>query len=123
MTCYCFLRNISDFQKDGFTAYQSKILQDFKGLLAPFGAEVEYKPSHPKGFEKLHKFGSKTFQGVFVGYDQRAGGQWSSYYLVADWDEIEQADTARETHVHRVKEINVCLLNGKHRFPLAEKAV
>ena len=120
MTCYCFLRNISDVQKNGFAAYQSKFLQDFEGIFVPFGEEVEYKPSQPKGLEPLRKFGSKTLNGVFVGYDQRAGGNWRGDYLVADWDEIEQAETAREIHVHRVKEINVCLLNGKHRFPLAE---
>ena len=41
MACYCFLRNIADVQKDGHTAYQSRFLQEFKGLSVPFGAEVE----------------------------------------------------------------------------------
>ena len=65
----------------------------------------------------LFKFGLKTISSVFVGCDQRAGGNWSGDYLIADWDEIEQAETAREIHVHRVKETNVCLVNGEHRFP------
>ena len=30
-----------------------------------------------------------------------------SDYLIADWDEIEQAGTAREIHVHRVKPRNL----------------
>ena len=67
--------------------------------------------------------GSKTLSGVFVCYDQRAGRNWSGDYLIADWDEIEQAETSREIHVRRVKEINVCLANGKHRFPLAENLI
>ena len=43
--------------------------------------------------------------------------------MIADWDEIEQAETSREIHVHCVREINVCLVNGKHRFPLAENLI
>ena len=39
--------------------------------------------------------------------------------MIADWDEIEQGETAREIHVHRVKEINVRLPNGMHRLLLA----
>ena len=30
MSCYCFLRNVEDVLKDGFTAYKSKFLKDFK---------------------------------------------------------------------------------------------
>ena len=54
MTCYCFLRNIADVQKDGHTSYQSRFLKEFKGLFVPFGAEVEYKPSQPNGLARLH---------------------------------------------------------------------
>ena len=31
MTCYCFLRGVTDVMKDGFTPYKSKFLKDFKG--------------------------------------------------------------------------------------------
>ena len=60
----------------------------------------------------MHKFGSKTLQGIFVGYDQKAGGDWIGDYLIADWEEIVESDTAREIHVHRVREINVCLIGN-----------
>ena len=33
MTCYCFLRGVTDVMKDGFTPYKSKFLKDFKGCL------------------------------------------------------------------------------------------
>ena len=118
--CYCFLRNVTDVQKDGLTPYQSKFLRQFKGDKIPFGAEVENRPSAPKGQDRLHKYGSKTLSGIFVGYDQKAGGDWSGDYLVADWEEIEQAECAREVHVQRIKEINKVMLDGKFRFPLAE---
>ena len=36
--------------------------------------------------------------GVFIGYDQRAGRDWSGDYLVVDWEELEQAENAREVH-------------------------
>ena len=86
MSCYSFLRNVTDLQKDDFTAYQNRFLKDVKGLTVPFGAEVEYKTSSPKGLDKLHTFGAKTLSGAYVGYDQKASGD----YLVADWKEIEQ---------------------------------
>ena len=123
MTCYCFLRGVTDVMKDGFTPYKSKFLKDFKGDKIPFGAELEYRPSAPNDRLRLHKYGNKTLQGIFIGYDQRAGGDWSGDYLVVDWQELEQADNARDVHVKRVKEINKLTLKGKFRFPLAEGAL
>ena len=123
MTCYCFLRGVTDVMKDGYTPYKSKFLKDFKGDKIPFGAELEYRPSAPNDRLRLHKYGDKTLQGIFIGYDQRAGGDWSGDYLVVDWEEREQADNAREVHVKRVKEINKLTLKGKFRFPLAEGAL
>ena len=72
MACYCFLRNVSELQKTGFSACQSRFLREFIRLLVPFGAEVECKPSSPNGLVKLHRVGFKTLHGIFVGYDQRA---------------------------------------------------
>ena len=118
MTCYCFLRGVTDVMKDGFTPYKSKFLKDFKGDKIPFGAELEYRPSAPNDRLRLHKYGNKTLQGIFIGYDQRAGGDWSGDYLVVDWQELEQADNARDVHVKRVKEINKLTLKGRFRFPL-----
>ena len=120
MACYCFLCNVEEVLKDGYTAYQSKFLRDFTGKKIPFGAELEYRPSAPKDRERLLTYGNKTLSGIFVGYDQHAGGDCSGDYLVVDWDELDHADSAQEVHVKRIKEINVISLNGRPRFPLAE---
>ena len=32
MSCYCFVRNVTDFQKDGYTPYKSKFLKEFQGI-------------------------------------------------------------------------------------------
>ena len=100
-----------------------------KTVLSPSGPDSSRKskdslclsaqrlPSQPKGLETALVW-IKNHQRVFVGYDQRAGGNWSGDYLIADWDAIEQAEDARKIRVHRVKEINVCLVS-----PLAENSI
>jgi hypothetical protein len=106
--------------KEVFTPYKSKFLKDFEGDQIISGAELEYRASAPSDRARLRKYGNKTLSGVFIGYDQRAGGDWSGDCLVVDWEELEQAENAREVHVKRVKEVNKLTLNGKLRFPLAE---
>ena len=32
--------------------------------------------------------------GIFLGYEQQAGGGWSGNLLLADWDDIENAEAA-----------------------------
>ena len=56
--------------------------------------------------------------GIFVGYDQRAGGSWSEDIRIVDWDELEQAETAGEVHVKRIAWKEVTVLTP-FRFPLA----
>ena len=75
---------------------------DFPGPKIPFGAEITYKPISDKDVARLHKFGSKVLRGVFIGYEQRAGGGWSGDLLVADWEEIQGAEDHHEIHVKRV---------------------
>ena len=108
---------MSDVLKDGFTAYESRFLKKFEGPLIPMGAEVTYKPSSPKDLDNLEKYGEKTLPGIFVGYHQLAGGQWSGDFLVADWEQIGEVDTAREINLRRVKEIVPLLLDGKIPLP------
>lgn len=86
------------------------------------GAEVRYKPIAEKDKERLRKFGSKMLSGIFVGYEQQAGGGWSGDLLLADWDEIENAECIADMCVKRfkAKEVEVVKVNGKERFPLAE---
>jgi hypothetical protein len=117
--CFCFLNNVTTKAKDGFTSYESKFLTKYKGPPIPMGAEITYVPSAPTDEERLATFGYQTRSGIFIGYDQQAGGAWSEDLLVVDWDELEQAEHCSEVHIKRVagKEV-VC--NKPYRFPLAE---
>ena len=119
MTCFCFLRNVTEKLRDGFTPYENRFNMKFKGPIIPFGAEITYLPSAPKDEERREKYGAKTLSGIFVGYDQQAGGSWSGDFLVADWDDLESAENAASITLKRVgaKEV-VC--NKPFRFPLAE---
>ena len=118
--CFAFLYNITEVLKDGLTPFEKRWNHKFKGPIIPFGAEVEYRPSHPKGIERTQIHGKKVLSGIFCGYAQNAGGSWTGDLLIADWHEIEEADRPQDVHVHRVKskEVTPQLLAGRHRFPL-----
>ena len=73
MTCHCFLRNVYDLLQDGMTAYERRFQDCFKGLIIPFGAQIEYKPARVIDIQRLHAFGKKTHTGIFIGYVQHAG--------------------------------------------------
>ena len=107
---------------DGFTPYQSRFLKNFKGPVYPFGCEVQYKPSSPKELAAIHNYGEKILSGIFVGYSERAGGEWNGDLLIADWDQIENAERAADVKIKRcpASEVKVCKLNGKFRFPVKE---
>ena len=83
MRCFCFLKNIIDQTSDE-TAYKRRFGVDFAGPLIPFGAHVEYLPKSQTDKARVHEFGSKMLQGIFVGYHQGSGGSWSKDVLVAD---------------------------------------
>ena len=51
-TCFCFLYNVSEVLKDGFTPYELRFQHKFNGPIIPFGAELEYKPSAPNDIAK-----------------------------------------------------------------------
>ena len=121
MRCFCFLKNVIDQTSDE-TAYKRRFGLDFAGPLIPFGAHVEYLPKSQIDKARVHEFGSKMLQGIFVGYHQGSGGGWSRDIVVADWDHIENAEQVSDIHVKRVhhKEIELKLKNGKFVFPLAE---
>ena len=122
MSAYCFLRNIVDILKDRSTAYKMRYGIDFQGPVVPFGAQIKYNPISQKDKERVHKFGDKTLSGVFIGYAQQAGGGWSGDLIIADWEEIENADTASEIYPKRFKaaEITVIKQGEQFCFPLAE---
>ena len=108
--------------KEGFTAFQNRFTKEFLGPLIPLGAEVKYMPIGKKDTARLHKFGNKRLPAVFIGYGQQAGGNWDGTLLIADWEEIVNAERASEIHVKRYKanEVNVMKVNDTFRFPLAE---
>ena len=88
MRCFCFLKNVID-QTSYETAYKRRYGFDFAGPLIPFGAHVEFLPKSKVDKARVHEFGSKMLQGIFVGYQQDSGGGWSKDLLLADWDQIE----------------------------------
>ena len=102
MACFCFLRNVTEKLRDGFTPYENRFHTKFKGPIIPFGAEIQYLPSAPKDEERRAKYGAKTLSGIFTGYDQQAGGSWSGDVWLADWDDLEQAETAGGIKLKRV---------------------
>ena len=145
MTCYCFLRNIVDLvavktpiihsaggdsspetataieNVEIATPYKHRYGEDFRGPALPFGCEVDYLPSSDKEKDSRHKFGDKTCRGIFPGYHQLVGGGWSGDLLIANWDQIENAQDFSEIYVQRIKAGEVNPSGGPgHRFPLAE---
>ena len=60
-------------------------------------------------------------KGVFLGYEQQAGGGWSEDVWIIDWEELEQAPSAHEVYHKRFKwkEVNPVKNGEKFRFPLA----
>ena len=64
----------------------------------------------------MHKFGVKTLSGAFVGYLQQAGGGWSGDLVIADWEEIENAETASEIYTKRFKTAEVTVVKQDEIF-------
>ena len=67
----------------------------------------------------MANIGAKTLSGLFVGYSQEASGTWSGDLLIADWGDLERAETAGEVHVWRVAAKEV-LAAEPFRYPLAD---
>jgi len=120
MICYCFLRNVVDLLDTGLTPYETRFQREFKGLIIPFGSRIKYKPSSDKDKSRLHPFQEQLLEGIFLGYDQRAGGDWSEDYLIVDTTELENAPTPKSTNIKRIKEIFRYKDNDKWYFPLIE---
>lgn len=114
-----------DDQRSGHTSYFARFEENFRGPIIAFGDEVSYKPITDKDVDRLHKFGSKMLSGIFVRYEQQAGGEWSGNLIIIDWDEIENADAVCDICPKTInaKEVQPILLSGKFRFPVAEGAL
>ena len=74
MLCYCFLRNVVDTLACGHMAWHERFGADFKGPIVPFGAEITFKTITDKDQNCLQKFGAKVLPGIFLGYEEGAGG-------------------------------------------------
>lgn len=74
MMCFCFLKNVVDLLDGDETAYKRRFKRNFYGPVIPFGAQITYKPITSQDIARLSPFGSNNLDGIFVGYDQQAGG-------------------------------------------------
>ena len=63
--------------------------------------------------------------GIFTGYVQQSGGFWNGDVILAEWDNVNSAESVSDIYPRRVshKELTVIKVNGKHKFPLAEGAL
>ena len=69
----------------------------------PFGCEIKYKPITKDDMARCHRYGDKLLPGIFLGYDIQSGGGWSGDLIVADWDEIQEAESFSEIYPKRFK--------------------
>ena len=122
--CYCYLRNIQDFLSDGETPCERRFGVQFKGLVIPFGAMVEYHPISAKDLSRLHQFGPKVLPGFFLGYALHEEGIWKGDSLVADIEELDQMD-ASEIYAKRLnaKEVLTLMSGEKCKFPIADATI
>ena len=67
----------------------------------------------------------QVWRHIFLGYSQQAGGGWSGDLIIADWEEIETAESCHEIYPRRLRAKEVFpIMHGKAKgsfsFPLAE---
>ena len=114
---FCFASNI---QKTGDTsAWQLRHKSEpFKGLLAPFGCLVDFKPS-PTKTKPTAKFAPKSVPGIFLGYHVLPGGRWRGDYWVATLSSFrcKDGDQSAKVQIQRVKEVYLSVKDG-YIFPL-----
>lgn len=101
MSCFCFLKFAVDFLDGKETAYKRRFGHNFSGPLIPFGAEINYKPITPRDEARLQQFGTKALPGVFVGYEQQAGGGWTGNLNIINWEQMENAEIFSDVYVKR----------------------
>ena len=83
--CYCYLLNIQDLLSVGPALYERRFGIPFNRPVIPFGAMVEYHLFFSaKDQSRLHQFGAKVLQGIFLGYLFYVGRIWKGDIMVAD---------------------------------------
>ena len=111
--CYCFLRVTRDIlHPDGKTSFERRYDRPFTGPLAPFGAKVYVLPTNKDDCKLLHPMGSKTLPGIFAGYHQQVGGQWSGDVYVVPLVYIER-NTQEKPHCRRIPAANMTMAKKK----------
>ena len=75
----------------------------------------------PQNDIEIESSGSKTIQGIFLGYHIQPGGLWNGDYTVADYEPFKKDCDVLESKVeiHRIKEVLKHLSNTL-TFPVAE---
>ena len=81
---YCYLLNIHDLLSVGPALYERRFGIPFNRPVIPFGAMVEYHLFSAKDQSRLHQFGAKVLQGIFLGYVCYAVRIWKGDIVVAD---------------------------------------
>ena len=81
------------------TAYKARFGEDFRGPILPFGCAIKYDPRNKEEKRRLHGMAEKKLEGIFVGYEQQAGGGWTDKLLIADIDEIREAKTVSSVNI------------------------
>jgi len=114
---FCFALNVL---KDGDTSpwrLRHKCGK-FKGLLAPFGSLVDFRPS-PTRTKPTAKFAPKSVPGIFLVYHVLPGGRWKGDYWVATLQSFQcvEAQHPEKVQIHRVKEVYLHVKEG-YIFPL-----
>ena len=79
--CYCYLRNLQDFLRDGKTPWERRFGESFKGPIIPFGALVEYHPNlNTWSNENSSIFERKFHQESFWDMHWSRRGLWKGDY-------------------------------------------
>ena len=73
---------------DGMTAYEKRYGQTFDGPSSPFGTLVEFFPITAKDKSRVHQFGKKTLNDIFLGYVSRAEGGCSGDLMMAYYEDF-----------------------------------
>ena len=123
MRCYCFQRNAVDLLRSEMSAWKARFGEECAAPMIPFGASIEYNPITEKDQARVHQFGVKTLKGIFMGYEQQAGGGWGSKdLLIIDSEELENAEHTSEVKIKRFRasEIIAVMEDDSFSFPVAE---
>ena len=70
-----------NIQVEGKTAFEKRFGVDFDGPIWAMGIEIEWLPQSKADKARIHSFGKKKLEGVFLGYVQEPGGGWSDTSL------------------------------------------